>query len=73
MRRVLAVTAREIRERWLLFPAGLAIGCVPLVLPAFGVQGPDLPFLGLFFALVLAAAAAVVVGSSMLARDAANG
>jgi hypothetical protein len=73
MSRLLAVTARELRERWLLFPAGLAIGFVPLVLPAFGVRRGDSQFVGLFSALVLGAAAAVVMGSSMLARDASNG
>jgi len=73
VRKLLAVAARELRERWLLFPAGLALGCIPLVLPAFGVKRENLPVFGLFLAVVLAAAAAIVIGSSMLARDAANG
>jgi hypothetical protein len=73
MSKLLAVAARELRERWLLFPAGLALGFVPLVLPAFGVKRADSAFVGLFTALVLGAAAAVVMGSSMLARDASNG
>ena len=66
------MAARELRERWLLFPAGLALGCVPLVLPAFGVPR-DAAGVGLLAAMLLGAAAAVVIGSSMLARDAANG
>jgi hypothetical protein len=71
--KLLAVAARELRERWLFFPAALAIGFFPLVLPAFGVKRMDVPTIGLFAALTLGAAAGVVAGSSMLARDAANG
>lgn len=73
MRKLLAVAARELRERWLLFPGALASGFFPLVLPAFGVKPADAQFVGLFGAVCLGAAAAVVIGSSMLARDAANG
>jgi len=71
--RVLAVAARELRERWLLFPAAVVLGCVPIVLPAFGLRPADSQFVGLVTAVSLGAAAAVIVGSSMLARDAANG
>jgi len=73
MSKLLAVAARELRERWLLFPGALASGFFPLVLPAFGVKRDDSQFVGLFGAVCLAAAAAVVIGSSMLARDTANG
>ena len=73
MSRLLAVTARELRERWLLFPASLLFGLNPLVLPAFGVDKSAMPFIGVVTALGLSAAAAVVMGSTMLARDAANG
>ena len=73
MRKLLAVAARELRERWILFPASLASGFFPLVLPAFGVRRGDAAFVGVFGAASLAAAAAVVIGSSMLARDAADG
>lgn len=73
MRKLLAVAARELAERWLLFPAGLVAGFFPLVLPAFGIKRGDAAFVGLFGAACLGAAAAVVIGSSMLARDAANG
>jgi hypothetical protein len=73
MSKLLAVAARELRERWLLFPAGFAIGFFPLILPTFGLKWEDSGFVGLFEALCLGAAAAVVIGSSMLARDAANG
>jgi hypothetical protein len=73
MSRLLAVTARELRERWLLFPASLLFGLNPLVLPAFGVDRRVMPFVGLVTALGLGAAAAVLSGSTMLARDAANG
>jgi hypothetical protein len=73
MNRLLAVAARELRERWILFPAALVIGVFPLVLPAFGVPRDAPPTVGLFGAVTLGAAAGIIIGSSMLARDAANG
>jgi hypothetical protein len=73
MSRLLAVAARELRERWLLFPASLLLGLNPLVLPAFGVDRQAMPFVGIVTAMGLAAAAAVLIGSTMLSRDAANG
>ncbi|MGE5125715.1 MAG: hypothetical protein ACM3PV_05460 [Betaproteobacteria bacterium] len=73
MNRLLAVAARELRERWLLFPAALVLGLIPFVLPAFGVDRRDMPILGLMTAVGLGTAAAVLIGSTMLARDAANG
>jgi hypothetical protein len=73
MSRLLAVAARELRERWLLFPASLVFGLNPLVLPAFGVDKRAMPFVGVVTALGLSAAAALIMGSTMLARDTANG
>jgi hypothetical protein len=73
MNRLLAVAARELRERWLLFPASLVLGLIPFVLPAFGVDRQAMPILGLMTAVGLGTAAAVLIGSTMLARDAANG
>ena len=73
MSRLLAVAARELRERWLLFPGAFVAGFLPLVLPAFGVERELVPTVGVTGAALLGAAAAVVIGSSMLARDAANG
>ncbi len=73
MRKLLAVAARELRERWLLFPAALAIGFFPFVLPAFGVKREHAPVVGMVGAVLFGLAAAVVIGSSMLARDASNG
>ena len=73
MSKLLAVAGRELRERWLLFPGALASGCFPLVLPAFGLERDVMPVVGTVGAVLLGLAAAVIVGSSMLARDAANG
>jgi len=73
MSRLLALAGRELRERWLLFPGAFVAGFLPLVLPAFGVERELLPTVGVTGAVLLGAAAAVVIGSSMLARDAANG
>ena len=73
MNSLLAVAARELRERWLLFPGAFVAGFFPLVLPAFGVKRELVPTVGATGAALLGAAAAVVIGSSMLARDATNG
>ena len=73
MSKLLAVAARELRERWILFPAGLVIGFLPFVVQAFGVEREHAPVVGLVQALLYGLAAAVVIGSTMLARDAASG
>jgi hypothetical protein len=73
MSKLLAVAARELRERWLLFPGALVAGCTPWVLPAFGVSRELAVTTGGAGATLFGVAAAVVIGSSMLARDAANG
>ncbi len=73
MSKLLAVAAREMRERWLLFPAALAVGFFPLILPAFGLTPDVMPVVGTVSAVLLAAAAGLITGASMLARDAANG
>jgi hypothetical protein len=73
VKKLLAVAARELRERWLLFPASLVFGFNPLVLPAFGLARQDMPNVGVATSVLLGAGAAVVMGSTMLARDVANG
>jgi hypothetical protein len=73
VKKLLAVAARELSERWLLFPASLVLGFNPLVLPAFGLARQDMPSVGLATSVLLGAGAAVVMGSTMLARDVANG
>lgn len=73
MSRLLAVAARELRERWLFLPGAFAAGFLVLVMPAFGISRSLVPTMGLVAAALLAAAAAVVTGSSMLARDTAVG
>jgi hypothetical protein len=73
VRKLLAVAARELRERWLLFPASFVFGCSPLVLPGFGVDRQVMPEVGLMTSIGFGTAAAVLMGSTMLARDASNG
>ncbi len=77
MRKLLAVTIRELRERWLLFPGALALGFVPLgfvplMLPA-GIDRDASPTVGLFMAVAMGVAAAILGGSSVFARDAIDG
>ena len=73
MRKLLTVAGRELRERWLLFPASFVFGFNPLVFPAFGMDRQDMPFVGLMTSIGLGVAAALLMGSTMLARDASNG
>ncbi len=73
MNRLLAVASRELRERWLLFPAAFVLGFSPSVLTSFGLEKNDVPLASLAFGFMLAASAAVLTGTTMLARDTANG
>lgn len=74
MSQTLAVAARELRERWLLFPAGLALGFLPLVLPSFDIMPPEgAPLVGGLVALLVGLVASLVAGGSMLARDTLDG
>lgn len=73
MNHALAVAAREVKERWLLFPAGLVVGLVPFVGPAFGIQADLIEVGAPFLAILVGAIAALVAGASMLARDTADG
>ncbi|MCG6919718.1 MAG: hypothetical protein LJF15_01350 [Acidobacteria bacterium] len=73
MSQTLAVAARELRERWLLFPGGLGCGFFPLVLPAFGVPVDLATVVGALGALLLGMSAGLIAGGSMFARDAVDG
>ena len=73
MNQTLAVAARELRERWLLFPAGLVVGLLPLLLPAFGLNAARIPKIGMLLAVLFGVTAAAIVGGSMLARDTTDG
>ncbi|HEX3131906.1 MAG TPA: hypothetical protein VH394_31500 [Thermoanaerobaculia bacterium] len=73
MKAFVAVLRRELAERWLIPVAAALLGLVPLIaplLPIQGYRGPDLRG-GTAFALALITSylLAVVLGSSVLARD----
>jgi len=71
--KALAVAARDLRERWLLFPAALVVGLAPFLVSPFGLHAEQAPVVGLFVAIMMGAVAAVVAGASMLARDVTDG
>lgn len=73
MRKALVVASREVRERWLLLAAGLALGGVSLAFPALARHPRWGDLAGALGAGSLAVAAGLLTGSSMLARDAAEG
>ena len=73
MSQTLAVAARELRERWLMFPAGLAVGLAPFLMTSFGLRAEQTPVVGVLLAILLGAVAAFVAGGSMLARDTSDG
>jgi hypothetical protein len=73
MKAFLAVLRRELAERWLIPVAAILLGLVPLAapfLPLGGYQGPDLRVgTALALALISSYLLALVLGSSILARD----
>ena len=73
MSQTLAVAARELRERWLLFPASLVVGLAPFLVSSFGLRPEQAPVVALLLSIILGAIAAFVAGGSMLARDAVDG
>jgi hypothetical protein len=68
-----AVLRRELAERWLIPVTAILLGLVPLAapfLPVGGYQGPDLRVgTALALALISSYLLALVLGSSILARD----
>lgn len=73
MKAFAAVLRRELAERWLIPVAAILLGLVPLAapfLPVQGYRGPDLRAgTALALALIVSYLLAVVLGSSVLARD----
>lgn len=73
MRAFAAVLRRELAERWLIPVAALLLGLVPLAAPLLsigGYRGPELRSgTALALALITSGLLAVVLGSSVLARD----
>lgn len=77
MRGFLAVLRREVAERWLIALAALLLGLVPLLAPLLPLgtplQGPDLRAgTALALALIVSYLLALVLGSTVLARDLAE-
>ena len=70
-RGLMAIAAREVSERVLLLALAAALAVVPFVAPWLGVG--DRPLLGAFLCAVMVVAAAVLTGSSVIARDLAEG
>lgn len=77
MKGFLAVLRREVEERWLLALAALLLGLAPLLAPLLPLgthrQGPDLRAgTALALALIVSYLLALVLGSTVLARDLAE-
>lgn len=77
MRGFLAVLRREVAERWLIAVAALLLGLVPLLAPLLPLgshrQGPDVRGgTALALALIVSYLLALVLGSTVLARDLAE-
>lgn len=77
MKGFLAVLRRELAERWLLALAAFLLGLVPLLAPLLPLgthrQGPDLRAgTALALALIVSFLLALVLGSTVLARDLAE-
>jgi hypothetical protein len=73
MKAFIAILRRELAERWLILVAAILLGLIPLAapfLPIEGYQGPELRAgTALALALITSYLLALVLGSSVLARD----
>lgn len=76
MRGYLSVLRRELSERWLLAAAAALLGLVPLIVPLLplgNVRGPDARAgTAIALALITSFVLALVLGSTVLARDLAE-
>jgi len=66
----MAIAAREASERAALLGLAAVLALVPFVAPRFGL---DRPLLGVFLGAVMVFTAALLTGSSVIARDLAEG
>jgi hypothetical protein len=71
VRGLMAIAAREVSERVTLLGLAVALAVVPFVAPGLGIG--DRPLLEVFLATVMVVTAAVLTGSSVIARDLAEG
>jgi hypothetical protein len=67
----MAIAAREVSERIALLGLAVAVAAVPFFGPWLGIG--DRPLLGVLLGVVMVFAAAVLTGSSVIARDLAEG
>jgi hypothetical protein len=71
VRGLMAIAAREVSERVALLGLAVAVAAVPFVAPWILIG--DRPLLGVLLGVVMTLAAAVLTGSSVIARDLAEG
>ena len=71
VRGLLAIAAREVSERVGLLGLAVVVAVVPFLAPWLGIG--DRPLLGVLLGVVMVFSAAVLTGSSVIARDLAEG
>ena len=71
VRGLMAIAAREVSERVALLGLAVAVAAVPFVAPWILIG--DRPLLGVLLGVVMTLSAAVLTGSSVIARDLAEG
>ncbi len=71
IRGLMAIAAREVSERAALFGLAATLAVVPFVAPRIGIG--DRPLLGGFLGTVMVFTAAMLTGTSVIARDLAEG
>jgi hypothetical protein len=71
MQGLMAIAAREVSERVALLGLAVVVAAVPVLGPWIGIG--DRPLLGVLLGVVMVFAAAVLTGSSVIARDLAEG
>lgn len=73
MKALVAIAERELRRRWLIFPAALVVGFFPIVAPRLGWKAAGDPVVGLFGCLSLGLVAALATGHSVIGGELAAG
>jgi len=66
---LVAIAGRELRRRWMIFPAALVVGFFPIVASRLGWKAAGDPVVGLFGCLSLAIVAALATGHSVIGGE----
>src|SRR5260370_1421299 len=73
MKALVGIAGRELRRRWMILPAALVVGFVPVVAPRLGWKAVGDPVVGLLLCLLLGTMTALATGYSAIGGEIAAG